>query len=59
MRLPKINETRLGGNIAQVNTQNGQYGPYGSCSPAVDDGYFKKARTARRANGSTGLTLSK
>ena len=48
MRLPKINETRLGGNIAQVNIQNGQYGPYGSCSLAVDDSYFKKGQNGQQ-----------
>ncbi|MBC6987818.1 single-stranded DNA-binding protein [Alteromonas sp. BZK5] len=51
MKIPqKVNELRLGGNVANVDIRTGQHGSYGSCVIAVDDGYFKKAD----ANGQGG-----
>ena len=43
MKIPqKVNEIRLGGNVANVDIRTGQHGSFGSCVLAVDDGYFKK-----------------
>ena len=51
MKIPqKVNELRLGGNVANVDIRTGKHGSYGSCVIAVDDGYFKKAD----ANGQGG-----
>ena len=51
MKIPqKVNELRLGGNVANVDIRPGQHGSYGSCVLAVDDGYFKKGD----ANGQGG-----
>ncbi len=51
MKIPqKVNEIRLGGNVANVDIRTGQHGSYGSCVLAVDDGYFKKGD----ANGQGG-----
>ena len=51
MKIPqKVNEIRLGGNVANVEIRTGQHGSYGSCVLAVDDGYFKKGD----ANGQGG-----
>lgn len=39
MKFKSENEVKLAGNVASVDVKNGQYGPWGSITIAVDDGY--------------------
>lgn len=48
MKNLKANSVNLAGNIAQVNIQNGQHGPFGSVSIAADDGYYKKGQNGQQ-----------
>lgn len=45
--LPKVNDTRLSGYVANTYIQNGQWGPWGSITVAVDDSYFKKGENGQ------------
>lgn len=47
MKNIKSNVVILGGNIAQIDLTNGQYGVFGTVTLAIDDGYFKKGENGQ------------